>query len=143
MGEIERGEAGAANRLSDALARVIGGDPCPMEAISTAEHQDVRDAAASIRGELVVTRAAAVAVLTSLDDGSCTPQEAQAWASFVRRGYACGARGSIGPVAIDYEEAWEDAIVEAVARMDELGDVVDGALTRSEISLLLQLLGVP
>lgn len=143
MGEIERGAGGADSQLIDALARVLDGDVSAVPVISKAEHVDVQDAAASLQRELVVTRAAALAVLTSLDDGSCSPEEVQAWASFVSCGYAPGARPPIRPVDIDYEEAWEDAIVEAVARLDEIGDVVDGTVTRSEIGLLLQLLGVP
>jgi len=43
----------------------------------------------------------------------------------------------------DAEEAWEGEIVEAVARLEEIGDAVDGEVSQLELLLLLQLLGVP
>jgi hypothetical protein len=43
----------------------------------------------------------------------------------------------------DAEEAWEGEIVEAVARLEEIGDAVDGEVSQLQLLLLLQLLGVP
>jgi hypothetical protein len=77
-----------------------------------------------------------------LNQGTITPDEAQRWASFVRLGFVGGASGPIMPLDIDYEDAWEDAIVEAVGRLDQIGDLVDGEVTRGEVLDLLQLLGV-
>jgi hypothetical protein len=114
-----------------------------MPIISRVDHDELSKAARSIPQGLVVTRAAAVAVLQGLDQGTCTPDEAQAWASFVRRGYKRREGSLIAPIDIEYEEAFEDAIVEAVARQDEIGDLVDGDVSRAEVLLLLQLLGVP
>jgi hypothetical protein len=45
-------------------------------------------------------------------------------------------------VDIDYDPAWEDDIVEVVGRLDEIGDIIDGVVTRDEILNLMQLLGV-
>jgi hypothetical protein len=65
-------------------------------------------------------------------------------ASFVRAGcVANDSRGPIRPIEIDFEDAWEDAIAETVSRLDEIGDVVDGEVTSSEILALLHLLGEP
>lgn len=71
------------------------------------------------------------------------PEEVQAWASFVRRGFFASGRHPILPLEIDYEEACEDAIVEAVSRLEQIGDLVDGNLTTGEVLDLLQLLGEP
>jgi len=130
--------------LSDALTRVANGDTRAIATIAGVDHDDLRKAAQSIPRGLVVTRAAAIAVLQSLDQGTCTPEEAQAWASFVRQGYVSGVGGGpIRPIDIDYEEACEDAIVETVGRLDQIGDLVDGDVSPAEVLLLLQLLGVP
>jgi hypothetical protein len=89
-------------------------------------------------------RPSAVSVLKGLRRGTISPEQAQGWASFVRRGYiARSGAGSVRPLDIAYEEAWEDAIAEAVSRLDQIGDVVDGDVTAGEIHDLLQLLGEP
>jgi hypothetical protein len=129
--------------LADAICRVVSGEPRAMSTIATASHEELKQVATSLPRRLVVTRAAAVAVLEGLVERSCAPEEAQAWASFVRRGYVAGVRGPIAPLGIDYEDAWEDAIVEAVGRLDEIGDLIDGEISDAEALLLLQLLGVP
>ena len=47
----------------------------------------------------------------------------------------------IRPLQIDYEPEHEAAIVEVVARLDEIGDVIDGGLpTEEETVALLALL---
>jgi hypothetical protein len=143
VSEVQPSHQGTSEPLSDALTQVMDGDLRAMPTIARVDHDDLSKAAQSVPGGLVVTRAAAIAVLQGLDQGTCTPGEAQAWASFVRRGYVRGQGSPIAPIDIDYEKACEDAIVEAVARLDEIGDLVDGDLSPAEVLLLLQLLGVP
>jgi hypothetical protein len=134
-----RSDADRSARLSDALSSAVIGDPRAMAVVVAADHQALRDSAPS---RLVVSRAAAVAVLVGLNQGTITPVEAQQWASFVRWGFVAGNSGPAMPLDIDYEDAWEDAIVEAVGRLDQIGDLVDGEVTRGEVLDLLQLLGV-
>jgi hypothetical protein len=144
VSEVQPSDECTTKALSDALTRVVNGDARAMSAIAGVDQDDLSKAAQSIPQGLVVTRAAAIAVLQDLDQGTCTPDEAQAWASFVRLGYVSGVGGGpITPIDIDYEEACEDGIVETVGRLDQIGDLVDGDVSPTEVLLLLQLLGVP
>ncbi|KRF27245.1 hypothetical protein [Phycicoccus sp. Soil802] len=129
--------------LALALEQVANGELKFMAAVQSADQADLGKAAASLPHTLILTGAATAAVLGDLLDGSCAWQDAQAWAFFVRRGYVPSWRSPILPIAVDYEDFYEDAIVEAVSRMDELGDEVDGHISEAEGRLLLQLLGVP
>lgn len=142
VSEIQRAGRGISAGLPNALARVASGDPRAMSTIAKADQDEVRTAATSLSVGLVVTRKSAVAVLEGFSQGTFTSEEAQAWASFVRRGYVAGGRGPIRPIDIAYEDAWEDAIVEAIARLDQIGDSADGDVTPGQVLDLLQLLGV-
>jgi hypothetical protein len=87
---------------------------------------------------LVLHATAVVKVLHGLLLDDVSGEEAQKWASFVRRGFASGVdEGPIRPLGIDYEQEHEDAIVEAVARLDEIGDLIDGHIEKGEIADLL------
>lgn len=47
------------------------------------------------------------------------------------------------PISIEYDETYEDAITEAVSRLDEIGDLIDGDVPdRVETDLLLYSLGI-
>ena len=83
-------------------------------------------------------------MLQGLLEGAWRPEQVQAWASFVRRGYIAGPNsGSVRPIEVNYEIAYEDRIVEAVARLDEIGDRVDGEVSSNEILDLLRRLDEP
>lgn len=113
-----------------------------MSAVMSAKHEELLSAADALGGPLVVPRTAAVSVLRALRNGVYGPESVQAWASFVSAGFVANrSPGPIRPVEIDFEDAWEDAIAEAVSRLDEIGDVVDGEVTSCEIDDLLKLLG--
>jgi hypothetical protein len=67
------------------------------------------------------------------------PSLVQHWASFMKRGYITGKRaGKITPLDIPYDQAHEDTIVEALTRMDEIGDLIDGELAAGEIAELIE-----
>lgn len=92
----------------------------------------------------MVSRSSVIAVLKALHEGSISAEDAQLWASFVRRGYIPGGDTTpILPIDIAFENEFEELIVTAVARLDELGDVVDGDLESSELAALLAGLGHP
>jgi hypothetical protein len=56
----------------------------------------------------------------------------------MRRGYVeSQVGGPVRPVLIEYETDFEDAIVEAISRLDEIGDVVDGCIPSAEIAQLI------
>jgi hypothetical protein len=94
--------------------------------------------------EMLVRREAIAQVLRDLAKRAIDGTAAQQWASFVRWGYLEGVQpaGGIKPLAIEYDDAYEDAIVEAVARLDQIGDLVEGDVPdQAEIDLLLYSLG--
>jgi hypothetical protein len=94
--------------------------------------------------KMLVRREAVAQVLRDLGRRAINGATAQQWASFVRRGYlnVDQSIGGINPLDIEYEEAHEEAIVEAVARLDQIGDSVEGDVPEeAEIHLLLYALG--
>jgi hypothetical protein len=115
-----------------------------MAALASFDHADLRAVASELRQPALVTRPAAVRVLRGLLEDAWTPEQAQAWASFVRRGYVARRDShAIRPLDIDYEPACEEEIAAAVSRLDEIGDQVDGEVSTGEVLDLLQLLGEP
>ena len=115
-----------------------------MAVIKSLDHSALRAAAAEGSYRVLVTRSGVVAVLEGLLDRAWTPEQAREWASFVRRGYVAGGSDlPIRPIEIDYDDCCEDEISAAVARLDEIGDLVDGEVSTGEILDLLQLLGEP
>lgn len=130
--------------LASSLAEVIKGQLGSMSDVVSAAHTEVLAAADAIGSPLVVSRTAAISVIRGLLDGIYSPETVQSWASFVSAGFVANrSPGPIRPVEIDFEEAWEDAISAAVSRLDEIGDMVDGEVSRGEALDLLQLLGEP
>jgi len=86
----------------------------------------------------VLTATAVRHVLSALEHGTASPDLVQRWASFMRRGYIAGARaGPIRPLQIEYEPAAESAIGEILARLDEIGDAIDGDVSTSEVEAML------
>ncbi|MBT1004023.1 hypothetical protein KIH31_15660 [Paenarthrobacter sp. DKR-5] len=131
-------------RLREALVRLVKGDLRGLPMVLLADHATIREVAAAAGEPLIVTRLATVLVLRGLLDGTFSSALAQAWASFVRRGYVAGSGdGPVLPIDIEFAHADEDGISTAVSRLDEIGDVIDGQLSSAEILALLQLLGEP
>jgi hypothetical protein len=128
--------------VRDMLLRLVSGDTDVLQSLAQVPHEEL---ARSASGTELIVRAEAVAkVLRSLSAQSISAQTAQQWASFVRRGHFEGisSDGSIMPIPIDYDEVREDAIVEAISRMDEIGDIIDGDVPgKAETQLLLRSLG--
>ena len=88
--------------------------------------------------ELVVTSKSIVRVLTALKDRAVTAQDVQAWASFVRRGYVAGMTNQpVKPLTIEYEQLYEDAIVEIIDRLDQLGDLIDGTIDETMLDTMI------
>jgi hypothetical protein len=48
--------------------------------------------------------------------------------------------GPIRPISVEYEPAQEEQIVEAVSRLEQLGDLVDGVIDNDELRELLEAL---
>lgn len=124
--------------LQDALVRTVRGDASALGSMATVDHDALVQAAVAV-APLVVTREATIRVLEDLRNGRLRPEVAQCWASFMRRGYIEAVRRTrvIRPIHIEYQRDVEDVIADAVSRLDEIGDLVDGVLTRDEIDVLL------
>jgi hypothetical protein len=81
-------------------------------------------------------------VVCELQSSKIGFDEAQQWASFVRRGYFSNRNNvAIVPIDIVYDEKDESVLVECVAKLDELGDEVDGDLTYFDLEEMLKILG--
>lgn len=110
-----------------------------MDGVASASHSALLESEGA-QEPLILEGQAVVRVLRQLRDGDVAPAAVQAWASFARRGYVEGASGPVRPIGIEYEGDSEDAIAEAISRLDELGDDIDGELALGELDDLLELL---
>jgi hypothetical protein len=109
--------------VADSVRSALDGHAHALERLGIA-HRTLRKAAASM-SPLVLTRGELTRVLCDRRDGRISPRQAQRWASSMRRGYvsaeSSAREGPIRPIEITYED--DDAIVEPLGRLDELGDV--------------------
>lgn len=114
-----------------------------MREISDADHESLREAVGLVGSPLVLTRAATVEVLHGLIDDRYSRESIQAWASFMRRGYIGRpvGNGALTPLDIGFEAAWDEKLADVIARLDEIGDSIDGEVSASEALQLSRLLG--
>jgi len=126
--------------ISAVLQQVLAGNPSAMTLLRAADHESLLATQVANARPLVLRRDAAARVLRALIDRQITPELAQSWASFVRRGYVEGALadGPVTPVDIVFELEPEDAISQVVSRLDEIGDLVDGVVASDEAIDLLR-----
>ena len=118
------------------VEKLLTGDLSSAQVVYGLPHDALEDEFFGVH--LVLQAAAVTRVLYGMLSDNISGDDAQLWASFVRRGFAASAdQGPIRPLRIDYEEKHEDAIVEAIARLDEIGDLIDGNIGRSEIADLI------
>jgi hypothetical protein len=124
------------------LIRLISGDTDTLSSLTRVSQEDLTKSASGT--ELIVHAEAVAKILRKLSAHSIDAPTAQRWASFVRRGFFEGRRSDKGiePISISYEDAYEDAIAEAVSRIDQIGDVIDGDVPDgTETELILYSLG--
>jgi hypothetical protein len=118
------------------LLEVIHGNVAELPVVESWTHEQLRKHASRL--DLVLERDVVAGVLERFGAGRLSPVVVQAWASFMRRGYLPGGGSeAIDPIEITYEGQHESAIADAVARLDELGDAVDGELRDGEAADLL------
>lgn len=128
--------------VKELLASLLSGDANTTRVLAYLPQEELLDAAREV--ELLVRPEAVARVLRQLSNHSIEGGMAQQWASFIRRGYFENQPADRGgkPLEIDYDSAYEDAIVEVVSRLDEIGDAVDGDVPgEAETELLLYSLG--
>jgi len=131
------------NSIAATLLRAaIDGDLGALARLRGQSELALNDAAKSLEPPLVVTARATAEVVSRLLAGDLLPEQAQEWAALARWGLIRSDEGQrVLEVAIEYEEAREDAIACAVERLDGLGDLIDGTLDISAGSHLLRDLG--
>jgi hypothetical protein len=119
------------------IESVLLGQVEAIEALRAIPPEELNEAVQGKR--LILKREAVVSVLDQFRRGEIGAIAAQQWASFVRRGHVEGlrSRGPIKPIEIDWELPYEDAISEAISRLDELGDLVDGEFRDGEAEELM------
>jgi hypothetical protein len=127
---------------TDDLVRILAGEARHVSVLKGRPHAELENVAAAIPVLALTLKATAVKrVLNDLLKKRITPVEGQEWASFVMRGYMPSREGPIRPISVDYEPAQEEHIVEAVSRLEQLGDLVDGVIDDDELRKLLEALG--
>jgi DNA-binding MarR family transcriptional regulator len=87
---------------------------------------------------LTVTAEALRHVLEGLLERRTSAEDAQTWASFIKRGYVSTKEKPLRRVLTSYQAERENEIVEALSRLDELGDPVDGTIDDSELQDLIK-----
>jgi hypothetical protein len=118
--------------MEDAIRAAIDGDVRAIDAVASADPTPAL-------GELHFTSKALLKVLGQLRRHEVTAGEVQKWASFIRRGYVAGIGGkTVVPLLIEYEPTTEDVIVEVIARLDEIGDAIDGVVSDDEIDMFVR-----
>jgi hypothetical protein len=124
--------------VDEAILALVNGDLSALQIVTDAEHQDLL-AASQRLPKLTLSRHALARVLRSLRDGAWDPKDVQLWSSFMRRGYVAGNLvGGQPSISIDYDEQDEELIIEVQSRLDEIGDMIDGLISRAELEQMLR-----
>ena len=117
------------------LDAVLSGDIGAMQKLRSWSSHDLNDLAAASEYELPAR--AVVRVLEEYDAGMWPQADVQEWAQLMRWGVLFGPDRSPFPeFVVEYAPDAEDAIIEALARLDELGDIIDGELRPGEAAEL-------
>lgn len=126
--------------LDEAILSLVAGDLTCLQTVLNAEHQLLL-AVTHRLPKLTLSREVLARVLRGWRDGAWGPQEVQRWSSFIRRGYVVGNFVTGQPtIHIDYEEQDEEEIVEVQARLDEIGDWIDGRIDNTELEDMIHCL---
>ena len=100
------------------VVRLVEGDVQAVARV-TQQSDDVLTACAKLLLPLLLTKQAVSRALSSLLAKEITPEQAQRWASFLFWS---------SPFKIEWEEDSDedDTIAQAIHRMEEIGDLIDG-----------------
>ncbi|HEV8182141.1 MAG TPA: hypothetical protein VGQ61_07185 [Candidatus Angelobacter sp.] len=121
------------------LIQIIAGDVTHMRTLEGRQQFEITNVAEGMPStSLTLTPDAVKRVLMGLLKRGIVPQQAQAWASFVMRGYMSTEGKAILPILIPYDTNRELEIADAVARLEELGDLIDGTMDDDEIRHLMK-----
>ncbi len=124
--------------LASALAAILAGDVIHIRDLTSATHDDLRQAGATLP-TLWLSRASVARAIRNWRSGICSDSQLNTWAWFVRRGAVPdpGDTKPLSPLEIHYDREHEDLLVAIVGRLSELGDLVDGQLGDAELDRIL------
>lgn len=123
------------------LARVVAGDVERLQALKRYSLRDLSLVARSGGDALTLTSATLADVVEGLRARRLEGSAVQLWAAFLRWGLLPDDdRGAAEVIDIAFEAERQDQIVEVLARLDEMGDVVDGVLSDSALEEMLAVL---
>ena len=123
---------------SEQLANFILGDLDLLAIVLKQPHAIIQECR-SMLPRLVITTTTICKVLMDLQQHRITAEQAQKWASFVRRGYvAYKQKGPIKPIEIDYDITVEDLIADVISRLDEIGDLIDGTISEEKLKMMIR-----
>lgn len=123
--------------LEYVVKNILNGDARLINELSMVDHADILVKCLEM-GQLSVDRYSVILVLTLLQRKEIKEDDAQRWASFIRRGYFPSNKNyKITPLNIEYKEEDEDLISYAVDKMDQLGDLIDGKLSENDLDQLI------
>ena len=122
------------------LSKAVNGDLAAFASLLTEPQHAIQEVSSELP-PLVLTAEAVRKVLVALQRHDAPPELAQRWGSFMRWGLIPDTTDEPAvPIDIRFDPSREDEIVEIVARLDELGDLVDGGLSTNEISAFIRTL---
>lgn len=121
------------------LSEIMKGEIAHLSILLAQEHLTIQ-ACAALLPPLLLRKEAVKKILTDYHEEKISSQSARSWASFIKRGYIAGGTDPIAPLEINYEHPHEDLISEILYRLDELGDEIDGEMTKEEIDEFCELL---
>jgi hypothetical protein len=123
--------------LREMVWQIMGGDLQAFEALLLAKPPGIDELHKSgVR--FIVSAPAVKKVLLALQSREVAPELIQQWASFIRHGFFGRSLLPRTSLPINYNETQEDAIADAVGRLDELGDLIDGEIRDAEITELIR-----
>lgn len=118
----------------DDLESILSGDTSQISALTRQGQHRVSELASGLPLQSRTLTAAAIKrVLSAYSKGDVSKEEAQAWASFMLRGYVSESDKPVTPIQIEFEREREEDIVEVLARLDDLGERVDGIISQTEL----------
>ena len=127
-----------ASLKADDLLRVLAGDAPHISTLKTYGQSEIARVAGSLSSEQLKVNSHVVRrVLANLLQKSISSEQAQGWASFIKRGCVSTKETPVYPISICYEPDQEDQIAEVLSRLDELGDLIDGTIDDNELRNLI------
>jgi hypothetical protein len=118
------------------VRRTVEGDLRAFASLLTLDPLTLDESREALPG-LLLAPEAVKRVLLALQQNEVEESLVQAWASFVRRGYFGFVNQPRKPLDIAFDERHEDQIATVVARLDELGDSIDGSISPEELKELM------